>query len=72
MQVCGQLHALADLLLGNNHRYPFYRKMISPHSRSGRYGEEKNFLPLPAIELLISSPYPVAVLTELWRDHPET
>jgi hypothetical protein len=30
--------------------YPLDRKQVGPHSRSGSYGEEKIFFPLPEIE----------------------
>jgi hypothetical protein len=35
---------------GNCSWYPLYRRLGGPQSRSGRYGEEKNLLPLPRIE----------------------
>jgi hypothetical protein len=34
----------------NSCRYPLHRRMGGLRSRSGRSGEEKNFLPLPGIE----------------------
>jgi hypothetical protein len=37
-------------LRGNNPWYPFHRKLGGPHSRSGRYGEEKNLRPSPEIK----------------------
>jgi hypothetical protein len=38
-----------------------------PQSRSGRCGEEKNRFHMPGIEPRLSSPYPVAIPTELSR-----
>jgi hypothetical protein len=43
--VSGQLHAPAALPPGKSPRYPFYRRLGGPQSRSGRYGEVKNFDP---------------------------
>jgi hypothetical protein len=37
--VSGQLHAPAALPPGKSPRYPFYRRLGGPQSRSGRYGE---------------------------------
>jgi hypothetical protein len=37
-------------------QYPLGRRLSGPQSRSGRGGEEKNFLPLPGIEPRSSSP----------------
>jgi hypothetical protein len=37
MEVSGQLHAPATLPLGKSSRYPFYKGMVWPQSRSGRY-----------------------------------
>jgi hypothetical protein len=51
MEVCGQLHAHAALPPGKDPRYPLYRRLGGPQSRSGRYEKEKNRLPLPEIEL---------------------
>jgi hypothetical protein len=42
----GQLHAPAALPLGKCPRYPFYRKLGGPQSRSRRYGEVKIFYPI--------------------------
>jgi hypothetical protein len=39
--VSGQLHAPAALPPGKSPRYPFYRRLGGPQSRSGRYGEVK-------------------------------
>jgi hypothetical protein len=44
-EVSGQLHASAALHPGKSPRYPFYRKLGGPQSRSGRYGEVKIFYP---------------------------
>jgi hypothetical protein len=41
MEVSGQLHALAALPPGKSPRYPFYRRLGGPQSRSGRYGKVK-------------------------------
>jgi hypothetical protein len=38
-----QLHAPATLPPGKSPRYPFYRRLGGPQSRSGRYGEVKLF-----------------------------
>jgi hypothetical protein len=43
--VSGQLHARAALPPGKSPRYPFYRRLGGPQSRSGRYGEVKIFYP---------------------------
>jgi hypothetical protein len=43
--VSGQLHAPAALPPGKSPRYPFYRRLGGPQSRSGRYGEVKIFYP---------------------------
>jgi hypothetical protein len=39
LEVSGQLHAPAALPPGKSPRYPFYRRLGGPQSRSGRYGE---------------------------------
>jgi hypothetical protein len=36
-------------------QYPLYKRLGGPQSQSGLYGEEKNPLPLPGIELQPSS-----------------
>jgi hypothetical protein len=46
----GQLHAPAALPPGKSPRYPCYRRLGGPQSRSGRYGEVKIFT-LPGLEL---------------------
>jgi hypothetical protein len=40
--VSGQLHAPAALPPGKSSRYPLYRRLGGPQSRSGRHGEVKN------------------------------
>jgi hypothetical protein len=58
----GQLHAAAGLRLGKQPRYPLYRRLGGPQSRSGRYGEANIPLPLPGIEpRLLSVAQPVTV-----------
>jgi hypothetical protein len=47
LEVRGQLHAPAALPPGKSHRYPFYRRLDGPQSRSGRW----TFLTLPGLEL---------------------
>jgi hypothetical protein len=71
VEVSGQLHAPAALSPGKSPRYPFYRRLGGPQSRSGRYGEVKIFYPTgtrtPAPPHRASSPKPVAIPTELSR-----
>jgi hypothetical protein len=43
--VSGQLHAPAALPPGKSSRYPFYRRLGGPQSRSGRYEEVNIFYP---------------------------
>jgi hypothetical protein len=43
--VSGQFHAPATLPPGKSPRYPFYRRLGGPQSRSGRYGEVNIFYP---------------------------
>ena len=55
MEVSGQRHAPATLCpsphpLGKEPRYPLNRSLDGTQSGSGRFGEQKNLLPLPAIE----------------------
>jgi hypothetical protein len=45
LEVSGQLHAPAALPPGKSPRYPFYRRLGGPQSRSGRYEEVKIFYP---------------------------
>jgi hypothetical protein len=49
MEVSGQLHVPGALPQGKS-RYPLDRRLSGPHSRSGRYGEAKNRLPLSGNE----------------------
>jgi hypothetical protein len=65
MNVNGHLHASAALAPGKTARYPMHRRLGGPHSWSRRCGEEINHLPLPRIEPSSSSPWPVAIPTEL-------
>jgi hypothetical protein len=61
--VSGQLHAPAALPPGKSPRYPFYRRLGGPQTRSGRYGEVKIFtlprleFPLPLIVQPVASRY---------------
>jgi hypothetical protein len=43
--VSGQLHGSAALTTGKSPRYPFYRRLGGPQSRSEPYGEVKIFYP---------------------------
>jgi len=53
-----QLHSPVALLRGKNIRYALDRRLgASPHSQSGRGGEEKYSQPLPGIESRSSSRY---------------
>jgi hypothetical protein len=51
--------------LGKSPRYTLDRRLGGPQSRSGWCRVKRNLLPLPEIEHLPSSPYPVAVATDL-------
>jgi hypothetical protein len=51
MEVNTELHARPLYPQRNRSRYPFDRRLGGPNSRSGLCGEEKNFLPLPGIQL---------------------
>jgi hypothetical protein len=53
LEVSGQLHAPAALLPGKSPRYPFYRRLGGPQSRSGRYGEVKIFYPIGTRTLIL-------------------
>jgi hypothetical protein len=58
VEVGGQLHVPAALPPGTNPRYPLYRWLGGPQSRSGRDGEVKTFLlPLPLVVQPIASRY---------------
>jgi hypothetical protein len=50
-------------------QYHLDRVLGGPQSRSGRRGIDTNILPLPGIEPRPSSPYPVAIPTELMNLH---
>jgi hypothetical protein len=54
-------------LQGMSPRYPIYRRLYVPQSRSGRGHEEKRPLFLPRIETVFSNPKTVTSLTELSR-----
>jgi len=51
MDVSGQLHPQ-----GKSPWYPLNRRLDVPQSRSGRGGEEKDFRPLPGLELPLIQP----------------
>jgi hypothetical protein len=61
--VSGELHAHAALPPGKSPRYPFYRRLGGPQSRSARYEEVKMFtlpgfeLPLPLVVQPVASRY---------------
>jgi hypothetical protein len=40
----------------NNYWYPSNRRLLRPHTRSGRFAEETNLLPLPGFEDWIVQP----------------
>jgi len=49
MEMSGNLHAPATLILGKRTQYPIQRRLSGPHIRSGRGGEEeKKPFPDPA------------------------
>jgi hypothetical protein len=50
---------------GKSPLYPLTKRLGGLQSRSERCGIEKNLLLLSGIELRLSSPYPVAILTAL-------
>jgi hypothetical protein len=65
----GQLHALAALSKEKELPYTLHRRLGGPQSQSGRFGEERNIWPLPAIDpwfLGRPSRSLVAVPTELF------
>jgi hypothetical protein len=69
MEVSGQLQAKVGLPPEQEPRYPLCRTLGGPQSRSGRRGEEK-ILDLAGTRIpnhLPSSPWPVAIPTELFR-----
>jgi hypothetical protein len=67
MEVSGQRHAPAASPPGKEPRYPLYRRLGGPQSRSGRGGEEKNSQPLPGLEPPIIQPVAQRYTTELSR-----
>jgi hypothetical protein len=50
MEENGQVDAPASLLPGKQPQYSLYRRLGGPQILSGRYGEEKNLFPIPAIK----------------------
>jgi hypothetical protein len=53
----GQLHAMAILLPGKKPlQYPLNSKLGGPQNQSGRFGEEKHLLLLPASEAWLIQP----------------
>jgi hypothetical protein len=52
MELNCQRYNPATLLPGKEPRYPLYRRLRGPQSRSGRGGEEKNSQPPPEFVLL--------------------
>lgn len=50
VEVIAQLHAVAALLREKSAGYTLNRRLDERHSRSGRFGEDKNMLSPPAIE----------------------
>jgi hypothetical protein len=50
MEVSGQLHDPAALPQRKQPQHPLFTRLCKPQSRSGRYGEERNILPLLRIE----------------------
>jgi hypothetical protein len=66
MGVSGQRHAPAALYpWGKDPRYPLYRRLGGPQSRSGHRGYRKNPLPLPGIEP--RSPGRPAPTRQFWK-----
>jgi hypothetical protein len=56
MEVGGQFHARPLYPQGKSPRYPLYRRLGGPKSRSGHDGKEKNSQPLPGLEPPIIQP----------------
>jgi hypothetical protein len=70
MGMSGQCHAPAALYpRGKDPRYPLYRTLGGPQSRSGHRGYRKNPLPLPGIEPR-SPGRPVRNQTLYWLSYP--
>jgi hypothetical protein len=65
MEVSGQLRIPVALPPGKSLQYPLDRRLSEPQNRSGRGGEEKNFLSILRIEPRSFSHSLVTVLTEL-------
>jgi hypothetical protein len=63
----GHLHSPAVLSRRKSTPYPLYRSVGGHQSRSGRYGEDRYFLPLSRIEPRQSNLWPVGILTLLSR-----
>jgi hypothetical protein len=70
MEVSGQLHAPAALPPGKSPWYPLDRRLGGPQSRSGRGGEEKNFLLPPGTEPFFFEVPPLASDALLATLHP--
>jgi hypothetical protein len=58
MEVNGLFQVPAALPPGKEPRQPLDRRLDGPQRRSGHFGEEKNPLPLPGIELFVVQPVP--------------
>jgi hypothetical protein len=70
MGVSGQRHAPAALYPREKYpRYPLYRRLDGPQSRSGHRGYRKNPLPLPEIEPRLPC-RPVRSQTIYWLSYP--
>jgi hypothetical protein len=70
MGVSGQRHATAALYpRGKDPRYPMYRRLGGPQSRSGHRGSRKNLLPPPGIEPR-SPGRPARSQTLYWLSYP--
>jgi hypothetical protein len=69
LEVSGQLHAPAALPPGKSPRYPLYRRLGGPQSRSGQHEEEKILDPTGTRTSTSqsSSPQPVAIPIALSR-----
>jgi hypothetical protein len=69
MEVSGQLHVPAVYPRGKSPKYPLYRSLGGPQSRSGRGGRRRNSRHCPCRELNHSRPIRslVSTLTELTR-----
>ena len=67
MAVCGRHHTPAAVPPGKKHRYRLNTRLGGPHSRSERFGKDKNLVSLPAFEPRIVQPVALAIyqLSEL-------